>query len=46
MNAQISLVRILDQGYIGRQRLGTVLNATSGQAVHPLMAQVVGGRDG
>jgi hypothetical protein len=31
LKARISLVRIMDQGYIGNHRLGTVLDATSGQ---------------
>ena len=46
LKARISLVRIVDQGYIGNHRLGTVLDATSGQAVGPLVADLAGGPNG
>ena len=38
-----SLVRIVDQGYIDKQRLGTVLDATSGQGVEPPVMLGTGG---
>lgn len=46
LKARISLVRVMDQGYIGNHRLGTVLDATSGQAVGPLDAHSAGGPHG
>ena len=43
LKPRISLVRFMDQGYIGNHRLGTVLDAMSGQAVGPLDVRSAGG---
>jgi hypothetical protein len=38
----ICLVQAPDQGYICKQRLGTVLDGKSGQNIGPLVTQVAG----